>query len=74
MMRLTREEQGRMLAALVREGRLKVRGRWFEAADFVRLPEHIRRQVQQMRFILRKGRAATLVRFYRPRKAIPFVK
>jgi len=56
MMKLTREEQGQMLAALVRDGHLKVRGRWFEAVDFVRRPEHIRRQVQEMRFIVRKGR------------------
>jgi hypothetical protein len=68
-MNLTREEQTQMLAALVRDGLLKVRARWFEAVDFVRLPEHTRRQVQETRLIVRKGRASTLVRFYRPRKA-----
>ena len=37
MMERTREEQGQMLAALVRDGHLKVWGRWFEAVVFVRL-------------------------------------
>ena len=70
-MKLTREEQVQMLAALIRDGLLKTRGRWYEVSDLLQLAEHVRRQVQAVRVIRRNGRAV-LVRFYRPRKAARF--
>ena len=68
MMNLTREEQDHMLAGLVRDGLLKARGRWYEVSDFLQLPEFVKRQVQGVRGGPTNG-GATLVRFYRARKA-----
>jgi hypothetical protein len=49
MIKLTREDQAQMLAALVRDGLMKRRGRWYEVSSLIRLPEHVRRQVQAVK-------------------------